>query len=209
MHPISPSLSHRSASGMLAYEGESLNRGPTASVNTTTRQLAFWWRHIVAGGERRPDRAERNKAFTDLFNRLEGWSIPDAAVDRVHDAARTSLSEVKALTEYEDGKVSRLLTIIAFLSALVAAVFTRFVTDYAWPKFESFTWTADWLLPAATYTVFFLYVVLVTWSVLTVLRGVRPVFNIPETWTGPGRFLAISSRSKNIQLAGDEVDHRL
>jgi hypothetical protein len=64
---------------------------------------------------------------------LEGWTISPNAIDRVHDAARVSVSEVKALTEYQDGKASRLLTVVAFLSALVAAVFTRFAGDIGWP----------------------------------------------------------------------------
>jgi hypothetical protein len=72
-----------------------------------------------------PSKNDREVAFGALIERLKGWEIPEEAMDRVHDAARASLNEVKALTEYEDGKVSRLLTVVAFLSAVVAAVFTR------------------------------------------------------------------------------------
>ena len=105
----------------------------------------------------------------------------------MHEAARASLAEVKALTEYEDGKVSRLLTVVAFLSAVVGAVFTRFASDYAWPKMSEAHLGADWLLPVATYAAFFIYVVVVTWSMLKVLGGIRPTFNIPATWQGAGR----------------------
>lgn len=76
-------------------------------------------RNLVAGG---------SDQFSNLLGRLGAWQIPTDAVDRVHDLARASLNEVKALTEYEDGKVSRLLTVITFLSAVVAAVFTRFAS---------------------------------------------------------------------------------
>src|SRR5438270_13971663 len=76
--------------------------------------------------------------FGELLVKLNGWSIPAEALDRVHDGAKASLAEVKALTEYEDGKASRLLTIVAFLSALVGAVFTRFAMDYPWPGFANF-----------------------------------------------------------------------
>lgn len=135
----------------------------------------------------KPTKEERGRAIDELVTRLNNWSIPEDAVDRVHDAARASLNEVKALTEYEDGKVSRLLTIIAFLSAVVGAVFTRFAADYAWPAIARFSWSEDWLLPAAAYLSFFLYILLVTWSVLKVLGGVRPTFNVPATWIGPGK----------------------
>src|SRR3954464_9849983 len=98
---------------------------------------------------------KRKLAFASLIAKLDDWSIPKDAVDRVHDAARASLNEVKALTEYEDGKVSRLLTIVAFLSALVGAVFTRFASDYSWPNVDGNSHV--WILPLMTYLTFFLY----------------------------------------------------
>jgi hypothetical protein len=141
----------------------------------------------VVQARNRLTKEEHGQAIDQLVTRLNNWSIPDDAVDRVHDAARASLNEVKALTEYEDGKVSRLLTIIAFLSAVVGAVFTRFAADYAWPAISRFSWSADWFLPTATYLSFFSYILLVTWSVLKVLGGVRPKFNVPATWIGASK----------------------
>ena len=136
----------------------------------------------------RPTKAESDAAFKALVDQLHAWNIPDDddAIDRVHEAARASLAEVKALTEYEDGKVSRLLTVVAFLSAVVGAVFTRFASDYAWPKMADAHFGADWLLPVATYTAFFVYAIVVTASVLTLLGAIKPTFNIPATWKGAG-----------------------
>lgn len=136
---------------------------------------------------KRPTTQERGTAFKGLIDRLAAWNIPDDALDRVHEAARASLTEVKALTEYEDGKVARLLTVVAFLSAVVGAVFTRFASDYPWPRMGGVNCTADWLLPVATYTAFFIYVVVVTWSVRRVLGAIKPTFNIPATWRGAGQ----------------------
>jgi hypothetical protein len=121
--------------------------------------------------------------FKELLIKLDGWSIPSDALDRVHDGAKASLAEVKALTEYEDGKASRLLTIIAFLSALVGAVFTRFATDYPWPGFGAIDTDPLSVLTMAAYVAFFVYILLVTVSVLIVLSAVRPRFNVPKTWT--------------------------
>lgn len=121
--------------------------------------------------------------FGELLVKLGGWSIPTDALDRVHDGAKASLAEVKALTEYEDGKASRLLTIAAFLSAAVAAVFTRFATDYPWPGFGAFDTDRLSALTIATYAAFFAYVLLVTISVLIILSAVKPRFNIPKSWT--------------------------
>lgn len=120
-----------------------------------------------------------------LIDQLGKWQIPITKLDRVHDAARKSLDEVKALTEYEDGKASRLLTVITFLSAVVAAVFTRFASDYSWPQFAPLS--SQWLLPTATYILFLIYVILVTWAVWSILGAIRPTFNMPKTWTDGGR----------------------
>lgn len=120
--------------------------------------------------------------FLNLVRRLDGWQVPPEAVDRVHDLGRASLNEVKALTEYEDGKVSRLLTVIAFLSAVVAAVFARFAGDYLLPPLLHPAWTAAWILPMATYAAFLGYVLLVTFAVWSVIGAIRPKFVVPETW---------------------------
>lgn len=134
-----------------------------------------------------PSRAEREAAFIELVRKLEGWTIPAEALDRTHDGAKASLAEVKALTEYEDGKVSRLLTIIAFLSAVVGAVFTRFATDYPWPGFEAPRHDNLSALTIAAYFAFFAYVLLVTGSVLIILGAVKPQFNVPKTWERSSR----------------------
>ncbi|WP_156941339.1 hypothetical protein [Mesorhizobium sp. LNJC405B00] len=133
---------------------------------------------------KQPGKTERDAGISALIKRMNDWNIPEKAVDRVHEAARASLNEVKALTEYEDGKVSRLLTVIAFLSAVVGAVFTRFATDYAWPGLDNINPSAGWLLPTSTYFTFFIYAVVVTWSVFTALNAIRPTFNVPATWNG-------------------------
>lgn len=120
--------------------------------------------------------------FAELLAKLDGWSISPEALDRVHDGAKASLAEVKALTEYEDGKASRLLTIVAFLSAVVAAVFTRFATDYPWPGFGALDTDRLAVLTMVSYAAFFAYVLMVTVSVLIILRAVKPQFRIPKTW---------------------------
>ena len=131
--------------------------------------------------------AKAKDAFGELAAALHKWDVPNAAVDIVHDAARASLIEVKALTEYEDGKVSRLLTVIAFLSAVVAAVFTRFASDYHWPNLASYSTTINWWLPFGTYLAFFSYVIFVTVATFILLGAIKPTFNLPASWRGESR----------------------
>src|SRR4051812_13339301 len=109
-----------------------------------------------------PNSTERDAAFVELVRKLDDWTIPRESLDRTHEGAKASLAEVKALTEYEDGKVSRLLTIVAFLSAVVGAVFTRFVTDFPWPGFDAPKTNSLSALTLATYIAFLAYVLLVT-----------------------------------------------
>src|SRR5688572_12207751 len=47
----------------------------------------------------------------------------DGSIDYALDLAKASLEEVKAQTEYQDQKATRLLTITSFLSALSGALF--------------------------------------------------------------------------------------
>ncbi|WLB09475.1 hypothetical protein QIH87_47370 [Bradyrhizobium elkanii] len=77
-----------------------------------------------------------------------------------------------------------MLTIIAFLSAVVGAVFTRFVTDFPWPGFDAPKTNSLSALTFAAYVAFLAYVLLVTVSVLIILKAVKPQFNVPKTWTG-------------------------
>jgi len=134
-----------------------------------------------------PSAADRDAAFGELVRKLEEWKIPSGALDRIHDSAKASLTEVKALTEYEDGKISRLLTIVAFLSAVVGAVFTRFATDYPWPGFWTPATNCLSALTIVAYLAFFAYVLLVTASVLVILGAVKPQFNVPKSWTNPAQ----------------------
>lgn len=129
----------------------------------------------------------RNEGFRKLVDELKDWQIPDAAVDTVHDVAQASLNEVKALTEYEDGKVSRLLTVVAFLSAVIGAVFTRFASDYTWPALAEYQGTVHWWFPFLAYAAFFTYVVIVTAAVVVLLIAIRPKFNLPASWAGAAK----------------------
>lgn len=111
---------------------------------------------------------------------VDDWDSREASeVQRIYDIAKASLSSVQALTEYEDGKVARILTIVAFLSAIVGAVFIRFNTDY--PS-HSFSWSTS---VRATYLLFFAYIVFVALAAAVLIYAIRPTFNIPPEWRNP------------------------
>ena len=131
-------------------------------------------------------RKELSSQFAELAKDIDSWQIPEKAVDTVHDMARASLNEVKALTEYEDNKVSRLLTVVAFLSAVVGAVFTRFESEYVWPS-PQWELQRAWVLPFLSYLAFLVYLVVVTAAVFVLIQAIRPRFKVPASWTGDSK----------------------
>lgn len=137
----------------------------------------------MASRKRKADSAEQ---FKKLLGLLGPWTIPVGAIDTVHDLAKISLTEVKALTEYEDGKVSRLLTVAAFLSAVVGTVFTKYWENYDWPLMSNYSTSLRWWLPFCTYAAFFLYLVIVGASIIVLLLAIGPSFNIPASWKSTG-----------------------
>ena len=124
-------------------------------------------------------RARDQDRLNKMGESLEAWTIPPDALDTVHTEGKDSMATIQALTEYEDGKVARLLTIVAFLSAIAGVVFSRFATDYAWVSPTTKPW-----LPTATYIAFLSYVVSVSCAVLLLLSAIRPTFNAPKLWLG-------------------------
>ena len=122
--------------------------------------------------------------FEILINDLDYWEIPDSATDTVYASARESFSEVKSMTEYADEKVARILTVVAFLSILVGVVFSRFASEYTWPGFAGGAQPLTWGFIISTYLTFFLYLILVTVSVIILLDSIMPTFNISATGIG-------------------------
>ena len=125
-----------------------------------------------------------NDDMKELVGLLEAWKIPEGREEAVHDMARASLDEVKALTEYEDGKVGRLLVIVAFLTALAGAVFTRFASTYVLPRWDTIASDCTYILPALTYSLFGAYTVIVAASAFVIFGAIKPTFNEPAQWKG-------------------------
>lgn len=97
------------------------------------------------------------------------------------DRGRETLNEVKSLTEYQDQKVTRLLTIVAFLSALSGALFSRFADAY--PLQASLTqlgWSGFGLLIGSAYASFGLFALTAVGGALVVFHATRTRFRYPD-----------------------------
>lgn len=105
------------------------------------------------------------------------------------ELAKSSLEEVKDLTSYQDQKISRLLTIIAFLTAAAGVVMSKFISMY--PMFEIFDRHLKCLelfLVGGVYIIFAFFLLLVGMGALVAFHAARTRF----VWEDP----AVASASQ-------------
>lgn len=107
-------------------------------------------------------------------------------IESVMEKARETLDEVKGLTEYQDQKATRLLTIISFLSALAAALFTRFSTAYSLQNYligPHINWQATGVV--VSYILFGSFVLCAVGGALVVFFATQTRFKWPKRGDGP------------------------
>ena len=117
-------------------------------------------------------------------------------IDELLPLAKWSLESVTHLTEYEDEKANRILTAVAFLSALVSVAFAAIVQRYPFSvagELKGISIHPHSVVLLSVYCLFAIYFVLLTLGAAFTLYAVRPQFRIPSTWertkTEPGSFL--------------------
>lgn len=102
------------------------------------------------------------------------------------ERGRESLDEVKSLTEYQDQKATRVLTIVTFLSALSGALFARFADSY--PLRALFAQQGigiDSALVGLTYALFGVFVLSATCGALVIFHATRERFKYPQIAIAP------------------------
>jgi hypothetical protein len=102
------------------------------------------------------------------------------AIDECYlDRAKDSLKEVKALTEYQDQKAARLLTIVAFLTAAAGALFSKLLDVY--PLYQVLPGSvAKGAFLAFVYALFGLFLILVACGALVTFHAIQTRFVWPE-----------------------------
>jgi hypothetical protein len=88
--------------------------------------------------------------------------------------AKESLQEAKGQTEYQDQKISRLLTIVAFLTAAAGAIFSKVADTY--PINHTGPWVHWNILVYFSYLLFFGFVLLVGAGALVSFHATRTRF---------------------------------
>ncbi len=155
----------------------------------------------------------------ELLEALSKWQ--PATPGEYINGVRWSLETVTHLTEYEDEKANRILTAMAFLSALVGVVFAAVVqkcpASYV-SQLGARGYRFSALALTGVYVLFPLYfLILAVGATLTVL-SVRPSFRIPKTWGGAPASLLFYAKivtatgkewaSAYTQRSGVEVDRQ-
>jgi hypothetical protein len=120
---------------------------------------------------------------------LKDWKIPQGDLAELFQATQRSLETVTHLTEYEDDKANRVLTAMAFVSALAGVTFVVIPSRYPLSAplifFRSrLPWQA--ILLSATYVAFSVYALFLIVGVAVILDAVRPRFNVPTAWKKEG-----------------------
>lgn len=109
----------------------------------------------------------------------------DAEIEFALKRGRESLDEVKGLTEYEDQKATRNLTVITFLTALAGVLFSRFADIYPIGRIIDNLGIASLQsgLIIAGYVLFFCFIVCAVTGALVVFHATRIRFKYPKLTT--------------------------
>jgi hypothetical protein len=128
---------------------------------------------------------------SQILKELEDVNLPKdpakaSEMASVMAKVRESLDEVKGLTEYQDQKATRLLTIVSFLSALAGGLLTIFSKAYPFQTYligSAINWQAVFVI--AAYVLFGVFVVLAISGALVVFYATKTRFKWPKEAEAP------------------------
>ena len=145
------------------------------------KSISFFPRSIV-GPSGEIQRIDELKILEDISAVLSRINAEDGVDIKAYlERGRESLDEVKALTQYQDQKATNLLTIIAFLTALAGALFTKFVDIYPIHAVKT-GWEPGWqqCLVGLSYVLFALFVMSAVSGALIIFHATRTLFKYPK-----------------------------
>lgn len=126
------------------------------------------------------EQIEDEQIIQDIVNTLANLALPEDPKPYL-DRGRETLDEVKTLTEYQDQKATRLLTIVAFLSALSGALFSRFADAYPLQaSFAHLGWSRSGILVVCAYAFFGLFALSAVGGALVVFHATRTRFKYAD-----------------------------
>ncbi len=111
-----------------------------------------------------------------IYGKLNNINCSGSQSEEYLKLGRESLDEVKSLTEYQDGKTSRLLTIIAFLTAAAGVVFSKILDVYPLRQVFRLEPLYQGILVGFVYLFFALFLIFVALGSLVSFHAMRTRF---------------------------------
>jgi hypothetical protein len=135
--------------------------------------------------------SQANLEIESAVKELEDWRMNDSSAEVFHKLTRESLDEVIRLTEYQDAKATRLLTVNSFIGAIVGVFFVYFRDLYPIEVVRyCFRVSPHQLLFGFTlfisYILFFLYAIYFSAGAMVIFFAIRTRFVMPSTWANSG-----------------------
>jgi len=159
--------------------GASLSAGAAIWDALCWRDADFYPRIAEGGGVSTLDTSatlQEMERASALWTNLQD----NEALKSALDLAKQSLAEVKAQTEYQDQKATRLLTVTAFLSALSGALFAQFEDAYPVATLLRQSSGVAFALGLG-YATFAAFVILSLSGALVTFHAIRTRFKYPST----------------------------
>lgn len=146
-------------------------------------------------GADKPETIDVDALVQEIVEALDKEVAADRAKELI-EYAKASFTEVKQATEYQDQKTARLLTVMAFLTAAAASLFSKFVDSY-----PLHGWTATPVTTIVSHVLFGAFVMLVSLGALVSFHAMQTRFLAPEDGEVVGNSLKSSLFFRFIVLA--------
>jgi len=127
-----------------------------------------------------PDSLSASSSKT-ILTELNNWTPTDTEAKLVIELAKDSLEKVLKLTEHLDNKAVRLLTAIAFLSAMSATLYSGVYRNVQLADFAA-TGSYRSALVALFHGIYLFYGIFVCIGAGGTIYGIFPRFNIQPAW---------------------------
>lgn len=145
------------------------------------RSIEFYPRLTDAGGGE-PRSYASGEIITAAVDEIKKWpaELSEHKLEHALARARESLDEVKAQTEYQDQKATRLLTVATFLTALSGVLFNKFSESYPIRATFGGEPSIGWVLVPAAYVAFGIFVLSAVCGAIVTFHATRTRFKYPQ-----------------------------
>jgi len=138
------------------------------------RPITYFPRSAATGN----DRIDDGVVIAAIEKEISKIATDDGKLDDALKLARESLNEVTKHTDYQDGKATRLLTIVTFMSAFSSLLFNRLADGYPLSMVETERIGRSALI-VASYGLFAAFALLATFGALVTFHAIRSRFRYP------------------------------